>query len=82
MRKKADDIAVKPEETPKSAEQLKSESEAKAKDRAAEILQELQSSVISPEYADELRAEYQKLTGKPVPGEQPGPWSIGFNPFG
>lgn len=80
--KKADDVAVKPEETPKSAEQLKPEPEAKSKDRAAEILKELQSSVISPEYADELRAEYQKLTGKPVPGEQPGPWSIGFNPFG
>ena len=79
--KKADDIAVKPEETPKSAEQLKSESEAKAKDRAAEILQELQSSVISPEYADELRAEYQKLTGKPLPVKSGGMWSADFNPF-
>ena len=68
--------------TTKAAETPKPAVEPKTVDRAAEILEELQTSVISPEYADELRAEYQELTGKPVPGDEPGAWSTNFNPFG
>ena len=76
------DPEVKPETPAKPAETPKPAPAPKANDRAAEILEELNSPMISLEYADELKAEYEKLTGKPVPGEEPNPWSIGFNPFG
>ena len=76
------DPEVKPETPAKPVETQKPAPAPKANDRAAEILEELNSPMISLEYADELKAEYEKLTGKPVPGEEPNPWSIGFNPFG